>query len=115
MLGTLYFPEAGAEVADSFHMTDFVHVESEVDNKGLRARSVRFLRKASVAERGEILQGPEVMQPGHANLLGDRDLDRAADDRKLTLVSKPEPLANYVPNGVAVLAGPNGGHDEPGN
>jgi hypothetical protein len=101
---TRYFPEAGAGVADSFHMTDFVRVEAEVDNKGLRARSVRFLRKASVAERGEILQSPEVMQPGHANLLGDRDLDPAADDRRLTLVSKPQPIASYVPTGIADAA-----------
>lgn len=98
---TRYFPEAGAGVSDSFHMTDFVRVEAEVDDKDLRARSVRFLRRASVAEREEILQSPEIMQPGHANLLGDRALDPATDDRRLTLVSKPEAIANYVPTGVA--------------
>lgn len=98
---TRYFPETGAGVADSFHMSDFVRVEAEVDNKGLRARSVQFLRKASVAERDEILQSPEIMQPGHTNLLVGRNLDPAADDRRLTLVSKPEPIASYVPTGVA--------------
>lgn len=70
MRKTRYFPETGAGAADSFHITDFVRVEAEVDNKGLRGRSVRFLRKASVAERDEILQSPEIMQPGHTNLLG---------------------------------------------
>lgn len=43
-----YFPDARPETLASFHMTDFVQVESEVSNKGLLiAHSVRFIRKAS--------------------------------------------------------------------
>ena len=92
---TRYFPETASGLLASFHMTDFVRVESEVDNKGLLARSVRFLRRASPEEQAEIQQSPEVLQPLHVNLLIGSTVDPGADDRRLTLVNKPKPIAGY--------------------
>ena len=89
------FPETASGLLAAFHMTDFVRVESEVDNKGLLARSVRYLRRASPEEQAEIQQSPEVLQPLHVNLLTGSTVDPEADDRKLTLVNKPKPIAGY--------------------
>ena len=91
---TRYFPEFTPESLASFHMTDYVQVESEVDDKGsLVAHSVRFIRKASPGEQAEIFQSPELLIRWRANVLASRSPDPAADDRKLSLVGKPEAIA----------------------
>jgi hypothetical protein len=89
-----YFPERGSPSLASFRMADLVRVDAEIDSRGLvLARSVRFLRRPTAAEQEEVSQSPEVMQAWHGNVLAGRDLDAAADDRKLSLVSKPEPVS----------------------
>lgn len=91
---TQYLPERGSPLLSSFRMADFVRVDGEIDLKGLvTARSVRFLRQPVAAEQQEVSQSPEVMQAWHGNVLAGRDLDENADDRKLSLVSKPEPVS----------------------
>lgn len=91
---TQYFPERGSPSLASFRMADFVRVDGEIDVKGLvLAKSVRFLRRPTTAEQEEVSQSPELMQAWHENVLAGRDLDEAADDRKLSLVSKPEPVS----------------------
>lgn len=91
---TRYFPERGAPSLASFHMADLVRVTGEIDVKALAiARSVWFLRPPSTAEQEEVSQSPEVMQAWRGNVLAGRDLDAAADDRRLSLVSKPEPVS----------------------
>ncbi len=90
---TQYLPERGSPSLASFRMADFVRIEGRIDDKGLvTAQSVRFLRRPATAEQLEVSQSPEVMQAWRENVLAGRDLDEAADDRKLSLVSKPEPV-----------------------
>jgi len=92
---TRYKPERPPENLTSFRMTDFVGVEAEVDAKGyLVARSVRFIRRASPEEQAEILQSPELLQPGRENVLDSGGVDLPGDDRRLNLVAKPKAIAD---------------------
>jgi hypothetical protein len=93
---TRYFPDAQRGNLTAFHMTDFVQVDSEVENRGLLfAHSVRFVRRASPDEQSEIFQSPELLARWRANVLAGSSLNPAQDDRKLSLVAKPDPITDY--------------------
>lgn len=90
---TRYKPDDGSGDLGAFHVSDFVEVESEVDGQGyLEARTVRFGRKAAPDERAEILQCPETMQRWRENVLRGSPADGAKDDRRLSLVTKPQAI-----------------------
>lgn len=90
---TGFKPDAPPEKLTTFRMADVVAVESEVDAKGyLRARSVRFVRRASPEERNEILESPEASQRWRENLLRSDGLELPEDERRLNLVAKPEAI-----------------------
>ena len=92
---TRFRPDGPSDKLSAFHVADLVSVDAEVDSKGyLLARAVRFVRKASPAEQGEILQSPEMMQRWRDNILSGNSIDPAGDDRKLGLVAKPHPITD---------------------
>jgi len=92
---TRYKPDGPAEKLTAFRVADVVAVDAEVDSKGfLLARAVRFVRKASPNEQAEILQSPEIMQRWRENVLSSNSLDPAGDDRKLSLVIKPNSITD---------------------
>ncbi len=96
---TKYQPDSLPEKLSTFHVTDAVSVESEVDSKGfLVARSLRFIRKASAEEKAEILQSPEFRQRWRQNVLSSEGIDLADDDRKLDLVAKPAAIFEVEPD-----------------
>jgi len=101
---TRYKPERGPDQLSEFYVTDVVRVDSEVDSKGyLLARSVHFVRKASLNEQSEILQNPEIMQRWRASVLRGQSVDVAQDDRRLSLVAKPKAIAERDPDAASVL------------
>jgi hypothetical protein len=90
-----YQPEGGSENLSAFHVSDVVHVESEVDSQGyLDAHLVRFVRKASSDEQAEIVQCPEILQRWRQNVLAEARLDFGPDDRRLRLVAKPAAISD---------------------
>lgn len=90
---TRYRPDGAPEKLSTFRTADVAAVESEVDAKGyLIARSVRFVRKASLEEKTEILESPEASQRWRENVLTNDGLELPEDDRRLNLVAKPKAI-----------------------
>jgi hypothetical protein len=95
---TRYKLEGPREDLTSFHMADVVKVESEVDGKGyLVARSVGFVRAASLQEKQEILQSPELRQLWAKNLLRNDGMD--LPNRSLSIAPKPNATLNREEDG----------------
>jgi hypothetical protein len=107
---TQYKPNGPPESLAGFRMADVVLVESEVDTNGyLTAHNVRFVRSARADEEAEIRQCPEFRYRWRANLVGSIRIDPARDDRKLSLVAKPD----GVPDDSAPLSGDASRHVPP--
>jgi hypothetical protein len=93
---TRYKPEGLPEKLSTFHITEFVTVESEVDSKGyLKARFVQFIRRASPEEKKEVLENPEFMQRWRENVLKSDGIDLPEDDRRLSRIVKPKPISEH--------------------
>src|SRR5258708_3972254 len=80
---TRYKPNGMPESLTTFHVTDVIAVESEVDGKGdLVAHSVGFIRRASPEEQAEIFRNPEIMHRWGENELCSTSMDSSGDDRR---------------------------------
>ncbi|HMD50098.1 MAG TPA: hypothetical protein VKG79_13410 [Bryobacteraceae bacterium] len=92
---TRYKPDSAPDKLASFHVSDVVGVDAEVDTQGyLEARSVHYVRKPSADEQAEILQCPEILQRWRANILAENPMDTTQDDRRLRFVAKPGPISD---------------------
>src|SRR5271166_6479081 len=81
---TRYKPDSAPDKLASFHVSDVVGVDAEVDTQGyLEARSVHYVRKSSADEQAEILQCPEILQRWRANILAENPMDTTQEDRRL--------------------------------
>jgi hypothetical protein len=99
---TRYKPDGPSGSLTAFRVSDIVSVEAEVDSQGyLEARSVRYLRRATADEQAEILQSPEILQTWRSNVLLENPMDAARDNRRLSLVAKPAPIAGRAEFGSA--------------
>ena len=101
---TRYKPDGPSDSLSAFRVSDIVGVEAEVDSQGyLEARAVRYMRKPTADEQAEILQSPEILQTWRTNVLLENPMDAARDDRRLSLVAKPAPIADHERFGTAAL------------
>jgi hypothetical protein len=105
---TQYAPDGPSQRLAAFRMTDVMSVEAEArDNASLLARSVRFVRKPSAAEQAEVLQCPEMHYRWEENVIEGARVDPERDNRKLSLVAKPEAILESAADKAA--PGPVGG------
>jgi hypothetical protein len=105
---TRYLPDGPAAHLAAFRIADVVSVEAISEARGyFTARSVRFLRKATLAEQAELLQSPEVNYRWENNVIDSAAIDSKQDTRKLSLVGKPAALVelsgNKLPDGDALI------------
>jgi hypothetical protein len=90
---TRYTPDGPAGALAAFHISDVVSVEAATTNKGyFPARSVRFVRKPSLAEQADVLQCPEVNYRVEDNVIDNATIDPKQDSRRLGLIAKPAPI-----------------------
>jgi hypothetical protein len=101
---TRYKLDGSSGSLNAFRVSDIVGVEAEVDSQGyLEARDVRYVRNPTADEQAEILQSPEILQAWRANVLLENPMDAARDDRRLSLVAKPAPIADRAGSGNAAM------------
>jgi hypothetical protein len=90
---TRYMPDGPSGRLAAFRIADVVSVQAESSGNGLFvARSVRFVRKPSAAEQAEVLQSPEMYYRPDENAIEGAAVDPQGDNRRLSLVAKPEPI-----------------------
>ncbi|MGP0072323.1 MAG: hypothetical protein ACLPWF_10355 [Bryobacteraceae bacterium] len=90
---TRYSPEGTSGRLAGFRTADVVEVKAEPAERGyFLAHSVAFIRRPSAEEQAEVLQCPELNYRREENVIESVSIDPARDNRRLSLVAKPDAM-----------------------